>query len=76
MNGELANFQQFLTGQPENISPEEALDMWRTSHPVEDDAEEAVADLREALAEMEAGDTGTPFADFNRDFRTRHGLAS
>lgn len=71
MNCELASFQQFLTGQTGDISPEEALDMWRTAHPLEDDFDEAVAALREAFADMEADDTGIPIADFDREFRSR-----
>jgi hypothetical protein len=75
---ELSSFQHFLTeriasGDAE-LSPEQALDEWRTAHPCEDDFADTVRALRTALSEMEAGDRGMPFSEFDADFRARHGI--
>jgi hypothetical protein len=56
------------------LSPEEALELWRTEHPANDEFGDSVAALREALADMAAGDEGVPFADFDREFRMRRNL--
>jgi hypothetical protein len=76
MPSELERFHQFLmrelTCGDRLLSPEEVLDRWRADHPVEDDAAETVAALREALADMEAGDRGQSLEDFDRTFRQRH----
>jgi hypothetical protein len=74
-DGELASFLRFLgekLAQKVDMSPEEALDIWRTNHPLAEDDD--VAAVNEALAEMEAGDTGVPFAEFDRQSRARHQL--
>jgi hypothetical protein len=76
-NQELQSFQEFIVQQlssGEPISPEEALDAWRTQHPSPEQYQEDVAAIREALADMEAGDTGRPFDEFDREFRKRHSL--
>jgi hypothetical protein len=75
---ELLNFHHFVSeqlnsGQP-CLSPEEALEVWRLQNPSEEEFEEDVEAIREALADMEAGDTGRPFEEFDREFRKRHGL--
>jgi hypothetical protein len=76
--GDLASFHQFI-GQrlkegDDNLSPEEALDIWRSEHPLPGDFEETVAALREALEDLEAGDLGQPFEEFDREFRARHNI--
>jgi hypothetical protein len=76
--GDLARFHQFI-GQrlkqgDDKLSPEEALDIWRSEHPLSEDYEETVAALREALEEMDAGVPGIPAEQFFREFRERHGL--
>lgn len=77
---ELTSFHEFLTERLStgegNLSREEAIDAWRAEHPIEGDFDETVLALREALADMEAGDTGMPLAEFDRAFRQRHGLPS
>jgi hypothetical protein len=40
-----------------------------------DSTEEEVAAIDEAIRDMENGDTGIPFEEFDRDFRERHGLS-
>jgi hypothetical protein len=77
---ELVSFHQFVgehlnTGHP-SLSPEEVLEAWRLQNRSPDD-EEYKADvqaIREALADMEAGDTGIPWEEYDRDFRKRHNL--
>ena len=74
---ELAAFVHFLTARLESgdeISPEEALDLWRSAHPAANDNADDVAAIRAALADMEAGDSGIPLSDFDVEFRRRHNL--
>jgi hypothetical protein len=77
VQSELASFHQFVGQQLSDtpqISPEEVLELWRTEHPTSDDFAESVAALREALADMAAGDEGISFVDFDREFRARRKL--
>jgi hypothetical protein len=75
---ELSNFHEFLSQKlrcsPARLSPEEVLDLWRAEHPAVDDYPNDVAALKEALADMEAGDHGTPLEHFDRKFRQRHSI--
>jgi hypothetical protein len=71
---ELCEFHRFLsdkvTGEGRRLSPEDALDEWRTANPAADD----LAAIQESLDDMAKGDRGTPFADFDREFQKRHGF--
>jgi uncharacterized protein with von Willebrand factor type A (vWA) domain len=75
---ELSNFHDFLSQRLRSsgarLSPEEVLDLWRAEHPAADDNPNDVAALKEALAEMEAGDHGLPLEHFDRKFRQRHSI--
>jgi hypothetical protein len=75
---ELAHFQQFVADRLKEgttLSPEEAVDLWRLQNPEADEEfPNNVAGIREALADMQAGDHGVPFEEFDREFRKRHGL--
>jgi len=75
---ELRDFHQFLSKKLSNhagsCSPEQALDEWRRLHPDQQAAEEDLAAIREALADVAQGDCGVPFAEFDRAFRKRHHL--
>jgi hypothetical protein len=51
--------------------PEEILDEWRMLHPDSEAAETDLAAIQEAVDDMEIGDAGISFADFDRDFRAR-----
>lgn len=76
-SAELVQFQRFLNERIEAgvaLTPEEALDLWRDENPVAEDFQESVAAIREALADMAAGDTGIPLEQFDAEFRRRHGL--
>jgi hypothetical protein len=76
--GELASFHVFIAQRlkegDDKLSPEEALDIWRSEHPLSEDFEETVAALREALEDLEAGDVGQPLEEFDAEFRARHKL--
>lgn len=86
MQGELARFHQFIAERlhagGQELSPEEALDLWRLEHPrndieEEDDDEEDVDDaaaIMQALEDMRAGDTGMSREEFERRIRQRHSL--
>jgi hypothetical protein len=72
---ELARFQEFLAAhvkQGDSLSPEEALDLWRLQNPDPNEFADNVAAVREALADIDAGDQGVPFEEFDREFRRRH----
>jgi hypothetical protein len=57
-----------LAERPEQLSPERALAMWREKVPDPEQYEDDVEAVREALADIEAGDTGVPWEEFKRDF--------
>ncbi len=73
---ELSQFHAFLGEQLANgggqLSPEEALDVWRAAHPAVEALDDDYEAVREALAAMEAGDTGMAFEEFDRQFRAKH----
>lgn len=56
------------------MSPEEALDIWRMEHPSPQQFADDVQVIREALADIEAGNSGVPLEIFMREFRKRHNL--
>ena len=74
---ELQEFHRFLSeklrGPATDISPEQALDEWRRAHP-DTSFEEDVAAIQEALDDVDNGDRGIPFEQFDREFRARHQL--
>jgi hypothetical protein len=77
-NYELQSFHQFI-GEQLNIghtssSPEEALEIWRLQNRSREEFQEDVEAIRQALADMEAGDTGTPVEEFLTEFERRHQL--
>ncbi|MBX9787595.1 MAG: hypothetical protein K2Y37_01640 [Pirellulales bacterium] len=75
-NSELSQFEQFIRLQVQSgrsLTPEEALDLFRIEHPHPDEFDASIADLREAVAEVEAGVNGVPIEDFVRQQRARHG---
>jgi hypothetical protein len=72
---DLAEFHAFIGSQLQtgeaDISPEEALEMWRDQCAAKA-GDDATDDLREALDDMAAGDAGLPFEEFNREFRRQN----
>lgn len=75
---ELAQFHEFvgrkLHSDQANLSPEEALDLWRAANPSVDEAQDATTAVREALAELAAGERGVSIEEFDGAFRRRHNL--
>jgi hypothetical protein len=78
VDNELASFHHFvavkLLENNVDLSPEEALDLWREEHPHPEEFDDATEALKEAFADIAAGDNGVPFEDFEREFRKKHGL--
>lgn len=78
VESELVSFHRFVADQlspgRENVSPEEALDLWRTQHPSAESDDDAILAVQEALDDMKSGDEGIPVREFDREFRIRHGL--
>jgi hypothetical protein len=77
-NTELEQFRQFLDEQMDNggarLSPEEALDLFRSKHPFSEELAATRIAIQEAIAEMEAGDRGRPARDVIREARQKHGI--
>ena len=75
---DLRDFHRFigekLNGNEALQSPEEILDEWRILHPSPAEIEDDVAAIQEAIDDMDAGDTGIPFEDFDKEFRARRNL--
>jgi hypothetical protein len=78
VDSELARFSRFLSEKisagKSDLSPEEALDLWRSENPADEERVETVRALVEALREMRGGDAGLSLEDFDRKFRERNGL--
>ncbi|HJQ82157.1 MAG TPA: hypothetical protein VJ828_19485 [Lacipirellulaceae bacterium] len=79
-NYELQSFHQFIGEQLSightSLSPEEALELWRLENRSPEEYQADVEAIREALADMEAGDRGTPVEEYLAEFRTRRNLDS
>lgn len=69
---ELESFTRFarqrLTGQTQTPSLDELFNQWRLLHPPADNVDA----IRASLQDMEQGETGRSFAEFVREFRSRH----
>ncbi len=72
---ELERFHQFvedkLASLSADLSPEEVLSEWRTTHPSPDDLSESVVAVKQALADMRAGDRGRPAEQVIAELRQR-----
>ena len=74
---ELALFHRFIgerLNDTPTLSPEEALDLFRAEHELDDDFDDTVAAIEEVLEDIRGGEVGMPFEEFDREFRARHGL--
>jgi hypothetical protein len=65
--------QKVASGEA-SLSPEDVLDQWRTLHPDRHTGDEEIAAIQEAIDDMENGDRGVPFEEFDRDFRASRNL--
>ena len=77
---ELRSFKDFVSEKLESgdagLTPEEALDQWRSLHPDPEDLQQSVAAVRKALIDMANGDRGRhqPADDVLSDLRERYQL--
>ena len=73
---ELIRFVEFARGLiaagRTDLSVEEAVELWHGPSPCPDDPESTIAAVREALADMEAGDEGIPFEELDRLVREKY----
>jgi hypothetical protein len=73
---ELEAFHRFLEDQLSSgacpLSPEECLDLWRAQHPLDWQVWADINSVKEALADMDAGDSGRPFDQFRDQFRKQN----
>jgi hypothetical protein len=76
-NPQLVEFRDFLNAKiaagPVNLSPEEALDEFRSQMTSEERAE-ALAAIRESLAEIESGSPGQCVFEFLKEIRSEFQL--
>jgi hypothetical protein len=63
-----------ISNRDSDLTPEECLQLWRAENPTPTELHKSVAAVKEALADMEAGDTGKPFDEFVEEFRTKHNI--
>lgn len=72
---ELKAFRAFLDEQIERgraqSSPEQLVELWQRQQ----DLLEGVRAVRQALSDMDAGDTGRPLDEFIDEFRARNNVA-
>jgi ATP-dependent exoDNAse (exonuclease V) beta subunit len=76
-NSDFQAFVHFVVEQQQRgvpLTPEEAVEQFRESHPYDDD-EELIADVQEALDSMAAGDKGVPAQEALAKLRAEFGLS-
>lgn len=78
MHTDLAQFHRFLSEKVSNggslLSPEEVLDEWRKLNPQPFSEEEEIAAIQEAIDDIDNGDAGVPWTDFDQEFRQEKNL--
>ena len=77
VSSDLRDFHEFigqkLASGSASLSPEAALDEWRSDHPDPRELAESLGALREALEEADRGE-GIPLGDAIEEIRRRHKL--
>jgi hypothetical protein len=77
---ELRQFHKFiallLASSNRWLSPEEALDRWRSTNPCSHEYRATVAAIQEGLDELQQGSKGMTLDEFDSDFRNRQGDTS
>jgi len=77
---ELARFHQFILEKLANgasrLSPEDALDQWRSENPSIEDLAESVEAVKKALTDMQGGDTGRPADEVIANLRRRYDVST
>jgi hypothetical protein len=76
---ELDRFHDFavslVSGAESDVTWLQLFELWRMENPSAAEYRENVAAIRESLEAMEAGQM-RPLADFDAEFRRRHGITS
>jgi hypothetical protein len=76
---ELDRFHDFavslVSGAESDVTWLQLFELWRMENPSDAEYRENVAAIRESLEAMEAGRM-RPLADFDAEFRKRHGIMS
>jgi len=67
--------EQKLSNGGADLTLDEALAYWEIENQTDQEREEIRQRIRDGLADVEAGRT-RPFEEFDREFRTKHGLPS
>lgn len=62
-----------LSGGSQGLTLEECLDRWDYENQTDEEREATLAAIRQGLADVEASRV-RPFAEFDREFRQKHGL--
>ena len=75
---QLESFRTYVLEQTRNggseLTMDELYENWRLEHLTEEELREDELALEASLRDMEAGETGRPFEEFDAEFRARHGL--
>lgn len=67
--------EQKLSDDGAELTLDEALVHWELENQTDLERADTLRGIHEGLADVEAGRT-TPFEEFDREFRSRHGLLS
>lgn len=77
IQADLRQFREFLIqkvdGNPVDLTPEDVLDQWRTSHPLPGELEASAAEIQQTLDEMRPG-AGVLARDASDEIRRTLGL--
>ena len=77
---ELESFRDFVTEQLANsggdLSPEQCLDIWRVTHPSEEQAAEDQAAVYASIDDFKRGERGRPAGQTTRELRAEFGIQS
>ena len=77
---ELENFRDFVTQQlssgKSDLSPEQCLDIWRITHPSEDQAAGDLAAVYASVDDFKRGERGRPAGQTTSELREAFGNAS
>lgn len=76
---DLQDFHRYLGDRirdgVDGLSPEDVLDEWREVHPDEDSLSLSTEEIKDVLADLDSGEQGLLWEDFDREFRLKHGLS-
>lgn len=77
---DLNQFQAFakvaIAQSGDRLTLDDLWDQWRLEHPTQEEFEEDVLAVKEAIDDMERGDRGIPFDQHIDEMRKKHNLPS